>query len=148
MQKLLSKLLENRAQALGLHLKRLVELLLTDIGHDSLAIVALAHPGVVCQRSHHHARKLIYIAHLCRSAELFSCDADAYHLTTLELTGTLIVPRCIYDRFNISFVSFILVSVTGPSDRLSSMQQYGTSIYANWLYSILEITFPCSAPLP
>lgn len=98
MQKLLSKLLENRAQALGLHLKRLVELLLTDISHDSLAIVALAHPGVVCQRSHHHARKLIYIAHLCRSAELFSCDADAYHLTTLELTGTLIVPRCIYDR--------------------------------------------------
>lgn len=98
MQKLLSKLLENRAQAFGLHLKRLVELLLTDIGHDSLAIVALVHPSGVCQRSHHHARKLVHIAHLCRSVELFSCDADAYHLTTLELTGTLKVPRCIYDR--------------------------------------------------
>lgn len=98
MQRLLSKLLENRAQALGLHLKRLVELLFTDIGHDFLAIVALVHPSGVCQRSHHRARKLIHIAHLCRSVEIFSCDADAFHLTTFELTGTLIVPCYIYDR--------------------------------------------------
>lgn len=98
MQRLLSKLLENRAQALGLHLKHLAELLFTDIGHDSLAIVVLLHPSGVCQRSHHHTRKLIHIAHLCRSVEIFSCDADAFHLTTFELTGALIAPHCIYDR--------------------------------------------------
>ena len=97
-QRLLSKLRKNRAQALGLHLKRLVELLFTDIGHDSLAIVVLVHPSGVCQRSHHHARKLIHTVHLYRSVEIFSCDADAFHLTTFELTGALIAPRSIYDR--------------------------------------------------
>lgn len=80
MQRLLSKLLENRTQALGLHLKRLVELLFNEIGHDSLAIVALVHPSGVCQRRHHHARKLIYIAHLCRSIEVFDCNANAFYL--------------------------------------------------------------------
>ena len=98
MQRLLSKPLENRTQALGLYLKRLVELLFNDIGHDSLAVVALVHPSGVCQRSHHHARKLIHIAHLCRSVEIFNCDADAFDLTTLELSGALIAPHGIYDR--------------------------------------------------
>lgn len=97
-QRLLSKLRKNRAQALGLHLKRLVELLFTDIGHDSLAIVVLVHPSGVCQRSHHHARKLIHTVHLYRSVEIFSCDADAFHLTTFDLTGALIAPHSIYDR--------------------------------------------------
>lgn len=98
MQRLLSKLLENRTQALGLHLKRLVELLFNEVGHDSLAIVALVHPSGVCQRRHHHARKLIYIAHLCRSIEVFDCNANAFYLATLKLPRAPISPRSIYDR--------------------------------------------------
>lgn len=97
MQRLLSKLREKRAQALGLHLKRLVELLFADIDHDSLANVALVHPSGVYQLSHHHAHNRIHIAHLCRSVEIFSCDADAFHLTTFELTEALIAPRSFYD---------------------------------------------------
>ena len=98
MQRLLSKLCENRAQALGLYLKRLVELLFADIDHDSPANVALVHPSGVYQRSHHHARNRIHIAHLYRSVEIFSCDANAFHLTTFELTRALIAPRSFYNR--------------------------------------------------